>query len=110
LSLEQLPQAVQPRIGLFPTWKISVSIFSFSSSLAISHKGDAVYETSSSGTEAAAWNTDHSTMPRLDMPWFVRGGHYWSDINAGSFFFYIHSGVMGGGVGFRPVLAVSMEL
>jgi hypothetical protein len=78
--------------------------------LAISHKGDAVYETSSSGTEAAAWNTDHSTMPRLDMPWFVRGGHYWSDINAGSFFFYIHSGVMGGGVGFRPVLAVSMEL
>ena len=39
--------------------------------------GDAVRETSTSGTGTNSWNSDYSYFPGLDYPFFVRGGYYW---------------------------------
>ncbi len=75
--------------------------------LAISSKGDAIWETSNTGTSSTSWYSDNSSMSRTDNPWFLRGGSHQNITYAGTFYFDRYIG--GGGyvrVGFRPVLIV----
>jgi hypothetical protein len=77
--------------------------------LAINKKGDAVYETSSAGTNYNSWFSDGSLMPFLDNPWFIRGNT--SDTSAGAFCFLSYG--FGGQRhvdSFRPVLLVESGL
>ena len=39
-------------------------------------------------TETKGWNGDYAFFVRSSTPWFVRGGHYGSETNAGVFAFY----------------------
>ena len=78
--------------------------------LALNKKGDALYETSASGTGSTSWNVDFSNMPRTDQPWFIRSGSYGSDLGAGGFNFYFHTGAANSGIGFHAVLLVGTGL
>jgi hypothetical protein len=78
--------------------------------VAISSKGDAIYETSSAGSGTTSWYSDYSYMTRTDSPWFSRGGDCNNGFYAGSFFFYNRIGNAGGYIGFRPVLVVNSGL
>ncbi len=79
--------------------------------------GDAVAETSKideSKTAAtdtdyyynyyASWYRDYSYFPLGGVPFFVRGGSYWSGANAGSFAFDYTGGSLDDNYGFRAVL------
>lgn len=69
--------------------------------------GDAICETSSSGTGATSWNTDLSVFPTADMPFISRGGWSNNGINAGIYAFYDDtSGTASSNYGFRPVIVV----
>ena len=73
--------------------------------------GDAVYETSTSGSGATSWYDDHSKFPNTSSPFFSRGGfcngggsgEY--DMDAGVFYFNNNGGNSYRNVSFRPVLA-----
>jgi hypothetical protein len=78
--------------------------------LTINHKGDALYETSTSGSDKTSWNNDYSDMPRTFQPWFIRGGFNNGGSDSGSFLFYSYSGETGSGIGFRSVLLVDQGL
>jgi hypothetical protein len=74
-------------------------------------KGDAVYETSSTGENSTSWFTDYSYMPYTSYPWFSRGGGYDSTTCAGAFRFSSTGGdPAGSGNSFRPVLLVGAGL
>ena len=47
--------------------------------------GDAILETSSTGTGSAAWNGDYSYFARTGHAVFVRGGACWDNSSAGVF-------------------------
>ena len=83
-------------------------------SSASSHKGDAVYETSSSGDGSPnyqqSWYSDDSAMPCSSVPFFVRGGYYYDGTLAGLFYFGGGVGNADGGSGFRPALAAEGAL
>ena len=66
--------------------------------------GDAVYETSTSGSGSTSWYGDYSNFPYTSNPFFGRGGDYNGGTNAGVFFFDGYNG--GGDIydSFRPVL------
>ena len=66
--------------------------------------GDAVYETSASGSSSTSWYGDYSYFPYTSNPFFGRGGDYNGGTNAGVFFFDGYNG--GGDIydSFRPVL------
>ena len=66
--------------------------------------GDAVRETSTSGTDTNSWNDDYSYFPGLHNPFFSRGGYYWSASGAGLFAFSRSGGNSNFSSGFRPVL------
>ncbi len=66
--------------------------------------GDAILETSSSGTGYNGWNTDYSSFARLDGPFFDRGGGYYRSSYAGVFAFAYSAGDPWYGNGFRSVL------
>ena len=66
--------------------------------------GDAIRETSTSGTGSTSWNGDYSYFPALYYPFTKRGGHLWSGSNAGLFSFHRTTGVSRYYNGFRPVL------
>ena len=66
--------------------------------------GDAIRETSISGTGATSWKEDYSYFPALIHPFFIRGGLMWNDSIAGLFAFYRIYGGSGYHIGFRPVL------
>lgn len=69
--------------------------------------GDAMYETSNSGTGATSWNTDLSKFPASDMPFISRGGWSNNGINAGIYAFYDDtSGTASSNYGFRPVIII----
>ncbi|MGE5455600.1 MAG: immunoglobulin-like domain-containing protein [Ignavibacteriales bacterium] len=79
-------------------------------SLTISHKGDAIYETSNfgpTGCGECSWFTGESVMPGLNNPWFTRG-HYWEEGYLADTFAF---GPTGGNVdyysSFRPVLIIT---
>ncbi|HHT38168.1 MAG TPA: hypothetical protein GXZ95_01985 [Mollicutes bacterium] len=78
--------------------------------LTISSKGDALYETSSVGTGGIAWYSDYSYMPKVDNPWFRRGGNYNHSTVSGPFYFTISSGGALNYSGFRAVLTVGEGL
>jgi type II secretory pathway pseudopilin PulG len=78
--------------------------------LAVSSKGDAIYETSNAGTGTASWYGDYSYMTYVDSSWFTRGGPYDYTSNAGAFHFCRISGGASSRVGFRPILLVEASL
>ena len=49
--------------------------------------GDAILETSTSGSESSSWNSDYSKFAYMGNPFFVRGGHYNAGVDAGIFAF-----------------------
>ena len=66
--------------------------------------GDAIRETSMSGTGSTSWNGDYSYFPALRSPFTVRGGNFWYGSSAGLFCFNCTDGNSGYSIGFRPVL------
>ena len=66
--------------------------------------GDAIRETSTSGTGATSWKGDYSYFPALGSPFSVRGGFLWNGSSAGLFYFSRDSGSSYYYNGFRPVL------
>ncbi len=66
--------------------------------------GDAIRETSTSGTGTSSWNGDYSYFPGLHNPFVVRSGSYWDGAGAGPFYFHRTSGGSYYNGSFRPVL------
>ena len=66
--------------------------------------GDAVYETSASGSGATSWYSDSSTFPYTSNPFFLRGGGCDDGSSAGVFCFTRGNGDSYGYHSFRPVL------
>ena len=66
--------------------------------------GDAIRETSTSGTGATSWKGDYSYFPALYNPFSSRGGSLWAGSYAGLFSFYRANGISYYYIGFRPVL------
>ena len=66
--------------------------------------GDAIRETSTSGTGTNSWNHDYSYFPALSGPFAIRDGGYGSSSNAGLFAFSSTNGSSYYSYGFRPVL------
>lgn len=73
---------------------------------ASSKYGDAVYETSSSGSGSTSWYLDYSDFPHYDTPFFNRGSAYYNTVNAGVFSFDYYFGIAEGNRGFRLVVPV----
>ena len=69
--------------------------------------GDAIRETSTSGTLSSSWNGDYSYFPALYNPFTVRGGSFDDSSNAGLFAFYRTHGNSNYRSGFRPVLVAT---
>ncbi len=68
--------------------------------------GDAVYETSASGSGTTSWYSDYSVFPDTSTPFFQRGGRYNSGSGAGVFYFGLNDGGGFSTYSFRPVLVV----
>ena len=66
--------------------------------------GDAIRETSTSGTGATSWKGDYSYFPALYYPFSARGGGLWDGSYAGLFCFGRDYGNSSYHNGFRPVL------
>ena len=66
--------------------------------------GDAIRETSTSGTGTSSWNADYSYFPALYYPFTDRGGNSWYTSGAGLFAFSRADGSSGYDHGFRPVV------
>ena len=70
--------------------------------------GDAVYETSSSGSSSTgSWDSSYSYFPYSSYPVFERGGRASDGSNAGVFAFYDFTGVAYADLSFRPVVLSS---
>ena len=69
--------------------------------------GDAVYETSTSGSGTTSWYSDYSDFPNAGIPFFVRGGGYNDGSNAGVFYFGFSNGDGSSYHSFRPVLVAN---
>ena len=70
------------------------------------HYGDAVWETSNSGTGANSWYSDYSYFPSASGPFFHRGGGCSDETGAGVFFFSNYGGNGSTGRSFRVVVPV----
>ena len=68
--------------------------------------GDAVYETSTSGTGITSWHSAYSIFPSESVPFFIRGGNYTGDTVNGIFGFENNSGDIDSNSSFRPVLVI----
>ena len=67
--------------------------------------GDAILETSNTGTGQTSWNRDKSYFPFSTYSFFVRGGYYGSNSTTGSFAIgYTNGNASSGDGGFRSVL------
>ena len=66
--------------------------------------GDAVYETSASGSSSTSWYGDYPGFPGTSFPFFIRGGYCDDGTNAGVFYFNYSGGGSYGIGSFRPVL------
>ena len=69
--------------------------------------GDAVYETSTSGSGTTSWYGDYSNFPFTSYPFFYRGGSCNSGSSAGVFYFYYGNGNGHSSRSFRPVLVAN---
>ena len=72
--------------------------------------GDAIYETSSSYSDYTSWYEGKSHMPNSDWPFFLRGGSFNNEWNAGLFNFQYTEGYGVNNLSFRPVIAVDKML
>ena len=70
------------------------------------HYGDAVWETSNSGTSTNSWYSDYSNFPGTGSPFFLRGGIYYNGTGAGVFFFGNNTGSLSSSYSFRVVVPV----
>ena len=70
------------------------------------HYGDAVWETSSSASNANSWYSDYSYFPVFYNSFFVRGGGYDDGTDAGAFYFFYNSGNDYSNGSFRAVVPV----
>lgn len=87
--------------------KYYVDIYSNSYDNSKTRYGDAIWETSNSGTDQKAWNSDLSKFPTGDTPFISRGGWSNNGDSAGIFAFYDDtSGIANSYYGFRPVIIV----
>jgi hypothetical protein len=77
---------------------------------AVYSKGDAIWETSNTGTGTTSWYADYSYMTYVDSPWFTRSGPFDYFSSAGAFHFCRISGGASSRVGFRPILLVESGL
>ena len=68
--------------------------------------GDAVYETSASGSSSTSWYGDYSYFPYSSYPFFYRGGYYSGGSRERAFSFNNADGAFYDGVSFHPVLVV----
>ena len=66
--------------------------------------GDAVYETSTSGSGSTSWYGDYSYFPDTSTPFFLRGGDFNGGTSAGVFSFFYGNGNSLSNGSFRPVL------
>ncbi len=66
--------------------------------------GDAILETSTTGSGTTSWNTGYSSLPYTTAPFFARGGDYTASSRAGAFAFYGTNGAPYYHNGFRAVL------
>ena len=70
--------------------------------------GDAIYETSISGSETiTAWYGDSDCFPAASLPFFIRGGGYSYGTTAGLFSFLNYDGNSDSSNSFRPVLVIN---
>ena len=70
------------------------------------HYGDAVWETSNSGTDSTSWYSDYSGIPYAYSPFFRRGGNYSNNTNAGVFYFSCDGGNNVSYYSFRVVVPI----
>ena len=68
--------------------------------------GEAIWETSQSGSGSTSWNGDYSVFPLTSFPFSGRGGNYSLGTNAGSFFFSRTDGNGNAGSSFRVALSL----
>ena len=68
--------------------------------------GDAVLETSTTGSGSTSWNGDFSCFPNTSRPFFIRGGYYSDTSYAGLFVFNYYNGDPYFSYGFRSVLVI----
>ncbi len=66
--------------------------------------GDAIRETSTTGTVASSWQNGYSVFTGLYASFVHRGGYFWDSSHAGRFYFYRSIGNSGFNGGFRPVV------
>ena len=66
--------------------------------------GDAVLETSTTGSDTTSWNGDYSYFPDTNLPLFVRGGTFGGSSPVGLFTFSTDIGFPNYDIGFRSVL------
>ena len=66
--------------------------------------GDAVYETSTSGSGSTSWYSDYSLFPFTSNPFFKRGGACSNGSATGIFYFGVNGGDGVSDYSFRPVL------
>jgi hypothetical protein len=92
---------------IYPIGSSDTSQLNYEASL---QKGDAVYETSSTGESNTAWFADYSGMPNTNYLWFVRGANYDYAARAGVYSFINTNGSPYINNGFRPVLVVGEGL
>jgi hypothetical protein len=79
--------------------------------LTTNFKGDAVWETSSSGSSTStSWFTDDSNIFYTTSPFLGRGGGFGNNTSSGSFAFHFMTGALTPNVTFRPVLVVNPGL
>ncbi|MFA5408692.1 MAG: DUF5011 domain-containing protein, partial [Bacilli bacterium] len=78
--------------------------------LAINHKGDAIYETSSSGGSSTSWYADYSRIPATSNAWVVRSGYYGTGTGAGIFHYSYRPGTVNAYDSFRVTLLVGEGL
>ena len=68
--------------------------------------GDAVLETSTTGSGSTSWNGDFSCFPNTSRPFFIRGGYYSDTSYAGLFVFNYYNGDPYFSYGVRSVLVI----
>ena len=66
--------------------------------------GDAIRETSTSGSDTNSWENDWSGFVGLHVPFVMRGGFLWNASQAGRFYFYRSEGGSTFSAGFRPII------
>lgn len=66
--------------------------------------GEAIWETSNSGSGSTSWNGDYSSFVYSSVPFSIRGGGFGDASSAGVFDFNSFAGYCSRSVGFRPVL------